>query len=57
VTYPSYRGVIDMLTQQFGRSAHERLLTVAPDFMRLVAPFAMPFNLFRRGEAMAILRF
>ena len=54
VSYPSYRNVFDMLTQQLGQSAHDRLLTVAPDFIRLMAPLAMPFHLFRRGEALAL---
>ena len=54
VSYPSYRGLFDLLSQQFGRSAHERLMTLAPDVVRLMAPLAMPFDLFRRGEVLAL---
>ena len=54
VSYPAYRGVFDMLTQQLGQSVHQRLLMIAPDFVRLLAPLAMPFDLFRRGEALAL---
>jgi protease-4 len=57
VSYPSYRGLFDLLSQQFGRSAHGRLLTLAPDFIRVIAPLAGPFNLFRRGEALALAPF
>jgi protease-4 len=57
VTYPAYRGLFDLLSQQIGRSAHERLLTLAPDFIRVIAPLAMPFDLFRRGEALALAPF
>jgi protease-4 len=57
VTYPAYRGLFDLLSQQIGRSAHERLLTLAPDFLRVIAPLAMPFDLFRRGEALALASF
>ena len=57
VTYPSYRGFFDLLTQQLGQAAHERLLTIAPEFVRLAGPFRTPFNLFRRGEALALTAF
>jgi protease IV len=54
VSYPSYRGLFDLLSQQLGQSAHERLMTLAPDVVRLMAPLAMPFDLFRRGEVLAL---
>ncbi|RPH57205.1 MAG: signal peptide peptidase SppA, partial [Acidobacteria bacterium] len=54
VSYPSYRGLFDLLSQQLGQAAHERLMTLAPDVVRLMAPLAMPFDLFRRGEVLAL---
>jgi protease-4 len=55
VSYPSYRNIFELLTQQLGQSAHERLVTLRPDFVRLLAPLTM--HLFRRGEALALATF
>jgi protease-4 len=55
VSYPSYRNIFELLTQQLGQSAHERLVTLTPDFVRLIAPLTM--HLFRHGEALALAPF
>jgi hypothetical protein len=49
--------MFDLLTQQLGQSAHERLIGLAPHLIRFIAPLAVPFDLFRRGEALALAPF